>query len=321
MPAHAPGAPDPDASAGPGVLDLVASVLVTGSGDRVWQVPDGWQQGRGCWGGLVVGALVRAALDHVGPEAESLRLRHLSAHLLAPVPPGPARVVAEVLRRGSATTTVQARLVGVEAGADGGPSPERGTDTVLAQAVLVLGRTRDVGSADGPAWRHLEPPASLAAGWRDLAAPVVGPPLAPVFAPHLQFRPIAGIPTQGDPAGRVEGWIAARGPLLAPTATAERRLTAADVEVYLAMIVDAWWPPVLVQLDAMRPVATIGSVLDLPGELPPADLVDAAGAAVPLAFRARPVAARGGYATESRELWTESGTLVALNTQTMVVIR
>ncbi|HEU4408007.1 MAG TPA: acyl-CoA thioesterase domain-containing protein [Polyangiaceae bacterium] len=62
-------------------------------------MPEGWQQGRGAFGGLVPGALTRAM---AASEPEPARaLRSLSAELLGPVPPGPADVGVEVLRRGS----------------------------------------------------------------------------------------------------------------------------------------------------------------------------------------------------------------------------
>ena len=68
-----------------------------------WSVPDGWQQGRGAWGGLPVGAFLDAAITHVSDP--DLAPRSLTAHLLAPVPPGPAEIRLTVLRRGSNTAT------------------------------------------------------------------------------------------------------------------------------------------------------------------------------------------------------------------------
>jgi len=41
----------------------------------------------------------------------------------------------------------------------------------------------------------------------------------------------------------------------------------------------------------------------------------------PLLHTSRTLAVRDGYVTEIRELWTESGELVALNEQTMVVVK
>jgi hypothetical protein len=41
----------------------------------------------------------------------------------------------------------------------------------------------------------------------------------------------------------------------------------------------------------------------------------------PLAYRARLVASEGGYCVEFRELWSEDGHLLALNQQTMVIIK
>ena len=41
----------------------------------------------------------------------------------------------------------------------------------------------------------------------------------------------------------------------------------------------------------------------------------------PLAFRARLVASADGYGVEYRELWGEDGRLLALNQQTLVIIK
>ena len=41
-------------------LDPEGPVGPDGTQTWQWNVPDGWQQGRGAWGGLVSGALVQA---------------------------------------------------------------------------------------------------------------------------------------------------------------------------------------------------------------------------------------------------------------------
>ena len=41
-------------------LDVVMTPERTATGGFVWNVPGGWEQGRGAFGGIVVGALTRA---------------------------------------------------------------------------------------------------------------------------------------------------------------------------------------------------------------------------------------------------------------------
>jgi hypothetical protein len=270
-------------------------------------VADGWQTGRGAWGGLVVGATVRA-LAAVEPEPQR-RLRSLTAELVGPVPPGRHELRTEVLRRGSATTTVAARLLGPDAGPDGGPSPDSPPGNVLAHAVGVLGARRSTqGAADGPGWLTIDPPAELARGWQAVPVLEIGPPVAPRFSRHLEYRPIAGIPYSGATEGTALGWVRPRDPV------------AVVDDALVAALADAWWLSLLVRIDGVRPVGTLAFTFDLVGE-PAALPRDDDGRMLPLLHRGRVLAAHDGYAVETRELWTADGDLLGLNTQTAAVIR
>ena len=55
----------------------------------VWNVPDGWQQGRGAFGGLTLAALARAAGDRVDPSERPLRA--ITAEIPSAVLVGPAQ--------------------------------------------------------------------------------------------------------------------------------------------------------------------------------------------------------------------------------------
>jgi acyl-CoA thioesterase len=92
----------------------------------VLDVPDGHQQGRGAFGGLVLSALSRAALARAARDDQSLRT--LTAELCGPVLPGEAQIRVELLRAGSGTSTLAVRLVQ--------------NDEVQTHAVVVLGRAR-----------------------------------------------------------------------------------------------------------------------------------------------------------------------------------
>src|SRR5262249_59435411 len=73
-----------------------------------FDVANGWQQGRGAFGGLVLGAMARALEQQLArPEWP---LRALNAEIFAPVVAAPAAIDVEALRIGSGVATLSARL-------------------------------------------------------------------------------------------------------------------------------------------------------------------------------------------------------------------
>ena len=198
-------------------------------------VPEGWRQGRGTFGGLVVATLVRAIEDRIADPAR--RVRSVTAELPGAVQAGPAAVGVEILRAGNAVTTARAALV-------------QGGET-RAHAVAICGAARDATLA----WQEHTPPA--APPWRTLA-PVPWTPLFPEFARHFEYRIVEGMPLAGG-AARTVGWVSAREP-------GDRRDAG-----YVAAMIDVWYPAILSRLPAMRPMATIAFTLELvadPGDGP-----------------------------------------------------
>ena len=221
-----------------------------GAGDtatRQWQVPSGYLQGRGSWGGLAVGAFLDAAIAAV--DDTTLRPRSLSSHLLGPLAAGPARIELSVLRRGSATLTVNAVLVALEAGRDGAVATE---PTIVADAVVVFGAER-VPDLDltGAHWNPHPAPAALDAGWSGLEPVQFPVGVVPEFLHRLSCRPIEGFPhTRGLPPD-VVGWV-----------SPPEGVAIAD-PVIVGALADAWWPSTLVSLTEPRPVATLSFSLEL----------------------------------------------------------
>lgn len=254
-----------------------------GEGEFAAEIPDGWQQGRGAFGGLVLANLVRAVRS-CEPEADRT-LRSLSAELVGPVLPGAARIRVEMLRRGSGVSTMAARLTQGE--------------ELLAHAVVVLGRTRG-GAAS---WNQLVPPAPPPPGQ---VAPIAAAPLtAARFAQHVDFRPTIPPPFQADTqrVPKTSGWLRLRQP------------GAAMTEADLVALADGWWPCALSMEQVPRPVATLTFTFELladPGQLAPQALVF---------HRAEAITSQDGYSVELRELWSESGALLTLNKQTIAIIK
>lgn len=255
--------------------------------DQAWHLPEGWTQGRGAWGGLLVATAVRAAQTadlRPGEERSPREVREVSVDMLGPVPSGDVPVRVSPLRQGSGTSAWRVEFLGAA--------------EVLASASVVLGQPR---ADDVPAELDARLAMPESPPWRDVALAPLGPPVAPVFTQHLEFRPLSGFPYQGQ-GSDVLCWV---------------RFPETDVwDAALALgMVDALWPAVITTFSEVRPVATLTYAASL--------LVDPAtlDADEPLLHHGRVVAVRDGYATETRELWTPDGRLAVLNTQVMAIIR
>ena len=246
-------------------------------GSYAIEFPEGWKQGRGLFGGLVIGALVRAAEQHAGTTDR--QVRSVTAELVGPTAPGPAELRARTLRAGSAVSTVAVELVQGE---------------VSAHAVVVLGSARTVGTD----FTELAPPE--APSWREIEPFPPNVPMAPDFAQHFEFRNVGPIAFTGGDEALACGWVRPR----------ECSVRSAS---YIAAQADVWWPSFFARMDMPRPIGTISFALHLCGEIPESD--------APLLHRGRTTVSRAGYAVEQRELWGEDGRLVALNQQTIAIIK
>jgi hypothetical protein len=247
-----------------------------------WDVPDGWQQGRGAWGGLVVGAIVRA-IQASEPDP-SRQLRSLTVQIVAPARVGTHHIDVRPVRIGGAMSTWSATIMG--------------QGEVCASAVVILGAARQPTPGLGVAgWQSVQPPSAPPADDVPIIPFVDG--LSPVFAQHYEARPVSGVPFGGGAAESV-GWIR----FAEPTPW-----TAAS----LLALVDAWWPASLAVVTEMPRIATVNffAALDIdPATVPPHE---------PLLHHSFVTGAVDGFTTEHRRLWTADGRLVADNVQTIVV--
>jgi hypothetical protein len=209
-----------------------------GDGHFLARIPDGWQQGRGAFGGLVLGILARAATA-VEPDA-TRRLRTLSGDVCAPVLPGEAEIVTRVLRRGSNQSNVAVELV------------QNGAVAALASVVLSAPRpSPDVPLVDAP-----PPPAD----WRSLPRIPLAAPMGPVFAQHYEYRTDFSPPNMG--VARCDGFVREAAPL-----------SSIDAPALVARL-DAWFPTLFQVAMQPRPMATVSFVAELlvdPATLPPTE--------------------------------------------------
>lgn len=250
----------------------------------MWHVDDGWQQGRGAYGGLVIGAMVRAALSF--NDDQDRRVRSVTAELLGPVLPGAAVLQLEPLRRGSGVSGMRVRLL--QADEPARPLEER------CQAVVVLAKDRP----GAPAWMRQEPPTVPV--WRSVPVAPLSAPLAPPFTAHFEFRVTGALPFSGATEATAQGFV-------------RPRVSGVVDAAVLAACADAWWPAAFATFSSPRPMATVTYALEL---------TDAVfDAQEPLLHDARCDVAAGGYAIEHRTLWTPDGRLVAQNQQLFAIIR
>jgi hypothetical protein len=262
-------------------LDQATAVSAAGPGAFEAMMPDGWQQGRGSFGGLVFGVLVRAMEAELGDAGR--RLRTLAGDIAGPVLPGPVSIRVEVLRRGSNQSNLQARLI-------------QGAE-VLSVASAVFSGPRRV---EVPGLRGIEPPER--ADWDQLPVLPVEPPFGPAFARAYEYRSAGPMPFAGGHEAETAGYIRER-------AAPARRDAASMIG-----LLDAWWPT-LFSIDAQpRPMATISFLAELlvdPTRVDPAER---------LFHRARMAALEEGFFVELRELWS-GDSCVAMNQQTFVILR
>lgn len=264
------------------LFDEATAVLPSGTGTFAWTVPDGWQQGRGAWGGLVVAALVRAIVAAEPDRARTVRT--VSVQMMAPATVGAHVITTLPLRRGAAMSTWSASVVDADGGA------------VATMTAVAGSPRRPVAVVDDAAWGTVTAPAVPDAA--DVARVPSGFPL-PTFTQHLDMRPISGLPLGGGPAEST-GWLRLVDPARPSAAV-------------LLALVDAWWPASLLLMAEVPRVATVNFTANL--------MVDPATLAAdqPLLAQGSVTAAADGFVSEHRRLWSADGRLVVDNLQTIVV--
>lgn len=249
-------------SAGPAMLDYAVS--------------EDWLQGRSAFGGLQA-AFGVAAMRTLLPAG--LPLRTLQVTFVAPVPLGPVRAQAQLLRVGKSATQVEAALL-----RDGAR---------LAVMTGVFGEARESRVAHRPQRPHVAGDEAVLFRYRE--------GVTPAFTQHFAARwLVGGLPFTGSGTRHsvVELDLLDAGPCS---------------DAHLLALADYVPPVALSQLTAPTAGSSLTWMLELydtdPSRLPLAGWrVDS-----------EMVAARDGYTSQSNRLWGPDGGLVALSRQSMVV--
>jgi acyl-CoA thioesterase len=256
-------------------FSVLISRIQAADGESMLDVPQDWLQGRTLFGGLqaVVGL---AAMRSLAPAAP---LRSLQVTFLAPVPGGPVRARARILRSGKSATHVEARIV------DG--------DNTLAFMIGVFGLPRPSAVTLRPQQPDVTPESPVELPWV--------PGVTPSFTQHFKARWIAG----GRPWSGIER----------PDSVIElaMRDQGSATEFHVLAMADFIPPIALSYLKTPVAAASLTWMLELLSEDVSSLPLDG------WRLDAMMTAAHSGYINQSLMLWGPGGVPVALGRQTMVV--
>ena len=254
---------------------VLMSRVAARDGESSVDVPDDWLQGRTLFGGLQA-ALAFAAMRSLVP---GVPLRSLQAAFLAPVPGGPVRARARVLRSGKSATHVESRIV------DG--------DNTLALFFAVFGLAR-------PSAVTLRPQQPVVTPEKPFDMPYIEG-VTPGFTQHFKAR-----------------WIRGGGPFSGNTNPENvielaMRDSGSATEYHLLAMADFIPPIALAFLKDRVAAASLTWMLE-----PLVESVDGM-ALDGWRVDAQMMAAHAGYTNQSTVLWGPGGVPVALGRQSMVV--
>lgn len=244
-------------------------------------IPDGWQTGRGAFGGLVLSTLLRA-IERCEPDAKR-RVRTFVGDICGPVLVGPAELEVTVLRRGNNQTNLRADL--------------RQNGEILAFGAAVLSTPRTSVLPNLRTKLDAVPSRETA-----LLVPRDAP-LVPTFTKHFDYEVIGAVPFSGAGEAYASGFIR------------EREPPAALDGPLLVALLDCYWPASFTTLTMPRPIPTVSFTAEILCDPSTLD------ASAPLYYRGRTIGEFEGFQPELRELYDLQGNLVALNQQTFAVVK
>ncbi|HYH99295.1 thioesterase family protein [Hyalangium sp.] len=240
-----------------------------------------WYQGRGVYGGIVAGQILRA-MEHVVADP-GRPVRSFTVHFCAPASEGEAEVRVRIERAGKLVTHATARTENAAG--------------VVSVATATFGIPRDVRVSYFDAKRpEVPPPGEVGVVPEEVPMPT--------FCQFFEYRFCVGAAPYSGSEPRVGGWIRPKG-----------EPVVLDAALCVGLL-DAYPPSVLSTLEEVRPVASVDFTVHFFQALPrPADR---AGAYYLRTGVSR--WAGEGFAEELQELWTEEGELLAQCRQCIAVL-
>jgi acyl-CoA thioesterase len=232
--------------------------------------------------GVFGGLLLALVARSAQASCPDRRLRSLSMEFVAPAVPGEIELRVQAERSGLLVARQSIRLLQ--------------DDKLVGLATTSLARDRntrgDFQSAQIPAC----PPA-------ESVDPVPFAPPMPAFTQHLRYRFCLGAaPGSGSEQSRTGGWIEAPD-VRQPGDTA-----------LIAALLDSWFPAWLCRMNALAPMATVSFHAHFLSPWGPDP------GSTPVLIENISDAAVGGYATETNQLWSRDGRLLARSQQLLALL-
>jgi acyl-CoA thioesterase len=242
-----------------------------GEGRYQGRLSSAWYQGRGVYGGLVGGVLLRSMMRELDDPARPPR--SFTVHFCAPVFEGEAELTVRRERAGRQVTHLSARL------------EQGGQVAALASATFAGSRETSLRYtvARPP---PVPPPADV---------PPVPDELLPTFARLLDYRWCVGAaPYSGAEEALAGGWVRPRAPM--------------PLDAPLAVgLLDAFPPSALARVDGFCPAATMDFTAHFYAPLP----LEGASPEAFYLRTGRSTWADAGYTDDLAMLWSEEGRLLA----------
>jgi len=159
-----------------------------GEGRYAGNIHPRWFQGRGAYGGLLGGALLRSMMRELNEPARSPR--SFTVHFCGPVSEADALITVRVERAGRQVSHLSARM------------EQDGKVACLATATFALPRDTSLVFTDARA-PEAPPPGDI---------PSIPNEFLPAFGAHFDYRWFQGLPFSGSTEPRMAGWIRPRQP-------------------------------------------------------------------------------------------------------------
>lgn len=244
-----------------------------------------WYQGKGAYGGVVAGVLVRCIEDSVCDGRKTLR--SFTVHFAAPASDEPTVVEVRKEREGSLVTHLSARMFQ--------------NNGVVAFATGTCAGARQIASPERMGFRPVH-------GW-DLpepndVTPIAANSLMPRFTQFFSYRLCHGeIPFSGSERALLGAWLEPTFPYRIDAA-----LTVA--------LLDALPPAILTRSAGMRPAASVDMTTHVYADFG----ADAPKRPGPYFIVAESKWAQAGYTEEKAQLWTRDGELIGECHQLIAVL-
>ncbi|MBU8898812.1 thioesterase family protein [Corallococcus sp. H22C18031201] len=240
-----------------------------------------WYQGKGAYGGVVAGQVLRAMEHHVADAGRPVR--SFTAHFCSPAVEGPAEIHTRLERAGKLVTHATARAENAAG--------------VVCVATATFGGTRS-GAVTYDEWVMPQVPPPSEVGMVPDDAPM------PDFCRFFEYRYCVGAaPYSGADTAEVGGWLRPREPLTLDAAL-------------LVGLMDAYPPSVLSRVEGFRPAASVDFTVHFFHSLPREGLRPD----MHYLRVGRSRQASEGYSEEFQQLWTEDGLLLAQCRQLVAVL-